>query len=349
MPSRDPTFRRWFVRGPGRTGSILLLLAVGVLLLVAWLMARHADDTHPSSQIVVIHAYSALDDVLDDGLLPAFRARWKQQTGEAVEFVTTFGGSGAITERILARVPAQVALLSSEIDARRLAPRIVRPDAWKNLPHGGVLGQTPIVLRVREGNPKGIADFGDLVSDDVDVVLCDPATSGLGVWTLLAVYGSAFRRTSSPAEALAQARALAARPVDLLPNARAAGRFFETAGGDVRPAYEADVLGTPSRSPPPGEVVRPPRTILCEPVVVVIRRYVAAGQRRLVHAFVAFLWSPQAQAILREYGFQPPGADTEATGIEDPFTLADLGGPDAAHETVLDILRRGPDEGPPPR
>ena len=49
---------------------------------------------------------------------------WEARTGERVAVVTAFAGSGTITNQIVMGVPADLALLSLELDAERSgAPR----------------------------------------------------------------------------------------------------------------------------------------------------------------------------------------------------------------------------------
>src|SRR5206468_9190738 len=125
-----------------------------------------------------------------------FARRWQAQTGEHVEFITSFAGSGTITNQITLGVPAQVALLALELDAGRLAKAgVIPPGSWRRLPHGGVVNRTPFVLVVRKGNPKRIHDFADLARPGVKVVHPDPLTSGGANWAILAEYGSAARRS----------------------------------------------------------------------------------------------------------------------------------------------------------
>ena len=124
-------------------------------------------------------------------------------------------------------------------------------------------------------------------------------------------------------------------------NARAAARCFRMGVGDVTFAYEQDLLADSSHPAAPGVVVRPRRTILCEPVVVVLRRNIPRTTQTVMDAFVAFLWSEKAQAVLRDHGFLPPDGVPDDPEIEDAFTLADLGGAEAAQRDILDrVLAR---------
>lgn len=324
MPDRESSERK----GPWARGLVAVAVIAGAVA-IAWLGSRLGwFPTTSPTRVVVLYCFSTLDDVMQERLLPAFREQWRSERGEEVEFVVTFAGSGDITKRILGEYPADVAIVSSELDAYRLpAPW----QAWRALPHGGVLARTPLVIVTRPGNPRGIQSFEDLAGEGVALLHADPATSGAAELAVVAEYGAALRRGLDGEPAVEQLAAIwrnvAARPA----TAREARTRFERGEGDALVTYAADVVGSPSRPQIQGEIVAPVATILAEPVVVKIEKNIDAGQRRVVEAFVAFLWSPEAQQSLGEYGFLRADAAGDAAvlelpGIEDLFTLADLGG-----------------------
>ena len=47
-----------------------------------------------------------------------------------------------------------------------------------------------VVFVVRQGNPKGIADWADLDRDDIAIITPNPKTSGNGKYSFLAAWGS---------------------------------------------------------------------------------------------------------------------------------------------------------------
>ena len=50
------------------------------------------------------------------------------------------------------------------------------------------------MLVVRQGNPKGIKDWGDLVKDGVQVITPNPKTSGGARWNYLAAWAYASKQ-----------------------------------------------------------------------------------------------------------------------------------------------------------
>jgi len=293
---------------------------------------------------VVFYGFSILGEALNEDVLPAFARHWRQTTGERVEFITSFAGSGTVTNQITLGVPAQVALLSLELDAERLAKagRVI-PGSWRRLPHGGVVNRTPFVLVVRRGNPKGIKDFADLARPGVRVVHPDPMTSGGANWALLAEYGSAARRSpgrekEAGFEAL---RGVWRHVVAQAASARAARTQFENGFGDVLVTYEQDVLGDAVKGKLPGEIVYPPSTVLSEHTLVVVDENVAPADRPVIDALVQFLWSEPAQRLFVRRGFRSVDEGLNAANpafgtIQDPFRVADFGGWDRVKKEIVD-------------
>ncbi len=67
--------------------------------------------------------------------------------------------------------------LSGDID--RIAEAGKLPEDWQSkLPHNSSPYTSTIVFLVREGNPKGIKDWGDLVKDGVEVITPEPEDLG---------------------------------------------------------------------------------------------------------------------------------------------------------------------------
>src|SRR5262249_48139046 len=119
-----------------------------------------------------------------------FQEQWLEKTGQQIHFAPSFAGSEIVTNQIVNGVEADVAILAIE----RNADRLLRPDVtkcnWRKLPYGGIVNRTPIVIAVRQGNPKRIRDFSDLGKPGVKLIHCDPTSSGAGQWGVLAIYGS---------------------------------------------------------------------------------------------------------------------------------------------------------------
>jgi sulfate transport system substrate-binding protein len=339
MGSGDSSFLR---RAVARAAAAALTLSVA--LYAAWPLLPWART--PDIRTVLFYGFSILGEVMNDGIFPAFQAEWQSRTGEQVEFISSFSGSGTITNQMILGVPADVALLSLELDALRLVDAgVLDGPTWHDLPHQGVVNRTPFIILVRPGNPLGIRSFADLGRPGVGVVHPDPLTSGGAQWAILAEYGSALRTTGDPEIAHAQLLATWRNVVAQAASARAARTQFESGFGDALITYEQEVVYDMGRGRLQGAIVYPESTILSEHTLVVLDRNIEPEERELIDAFVEFLWSDTAQRIFVEHGFRSldPGltAENQALGeIPDAFTVADLGGWPEAKREVIDAIWR---------
>jgi nucleotide-binding universal stress UspA family protein len=166
------------VRRPKISLSILLLIALGLYMLWPWLPF---PERAAKPRTIIFYGFSILDEAMNQGIFPAFQKQWKETTGEEVEFVSSFAGSGTVANQLIMGMPAHLALLFLELDAQRLSDAgVIAPQSWRRLPYQGVVNRTPFVILVRPGNPKGIHDYNDLTQPGIGVVHLDPLTSGGG-------------------------------------------------------------------------------------------------------------------------------------------------------------------------
>ncbi len=319
-----------------------LAFGAALLLYALWpwlpLPARAAPP-----RIIVFYGFSILGDVMTEAIFPAFQRRWQDQTGEHVEFISSFAGSGTVTNQLIMGVPADLALLSLELDAQRLADAgVTPPQSWHRLPHRGVVNRTPFIILVRPGNPQGIQDFTDLARPGIRVVHPDPLTSGGANWAIVAEYGAGVRQQPNHPQAghdllLGIWRNVVAQAS----SARGARTQFDNGFGDALITYEQEPLWDQARGRLRGEIVYPQRTILSEHTLVVLDRNVAPEERALIDAFVAFLWSEPAQQLFVAHGFRSMderlnGGNPAFGTIADPFLIDAFGGWQAAKREIVD-------------
>lgn len=331
-----PLLAQWLV-------VVSLLGGLALYALWPWLPGVRARP----SRTIVLYGFSILGEVVNEGIFPAFQAEWDARTGERVELTSAFASSGTITNQIILGVPAEVAIVSLELDALRLVENGVVPGpTWRDLPHGGVVNRTPFIILARPGNPKGIADFANLARPGVGVVHPDPLTSGGAQWAILAEYGSVILETGDEELAFNQLLGIWRNVVAQAGSARAARTQFENGFGDALITYEQEAVFDRARGRLAAEIVYPPETVLSEHTVVVIDKNVTQAQRDLIDAFVDFLWSETAQRIFVEYGFRSVDeslneANPNFGEIARPFTVADLGGWPQVKEEVIETIWKG--------
>src|SRR5205823_256679 len=75
-----------------------------------------APTRDPRVETLTIGAYSVAREAFHEGLLPAFAARWKRQTGRDLRFEESYNASGAQSRAIAAGFDADIAVLSLEGD-----------------------------------------------------------------------------------------------------------------------------------------------------------------------------------------------------------------------------------------
>jgi sulfate/thiosulfate transport system substrate-binding protein len=323
---------------------LLPALFLAALLLYAawpWLPFSRPKKT----PAIIFYGFSILGEVMNDGIFPAFQEKWTAEGHGKVAFRSSFSGSGTITNQIVLGAPAQLALLSLESDADRLAEaKAVAADSWKRLPNGGVVNRTPFVIFVRPGNPRGIRDFADLTKPGVRVVHPDPLTSGGANWAVVAEYGAGFREAGGQqAAGEAMLAGIWGNVAAQAASARAARTQFENGFGDALITYEQEAVFDKSRGRLKADVVYPRRTILSEHTLVLIDRNIRPEDRALVESFAQFLWSERAQQIFVRYGFRSVREDLnsghpEFGRIEDPFRISDFGGWRKAKREIVDAV-----------
>lgn len=324
----------------GRVISIIIVLTV--LIFIVW--QGNYLATSPEPRTPVVYCFTGMQEVMERGMFPAFQEYWEKEQGEHVEFIPTFAGSGTIVDKIISRFPAEVAILSSPIDAIRLSERVLVPaKSWEGLPNGGVFSRSPMIMIVREGNPLEITDFPDLSKPGTRVIHPDPLTSGAGQWGLLAIYGSVFRASGDILAAHRSVEEIWKNVVHDPSSSREAIQLFTGGKGDILITYEANLQGNAERDQIPGQLIYPQSTMVSEHIVLPINKNIKSGQKELVDAFIQFLWSDEAQYILTIYGFNSV-IDTldhtqPASGhIHDVFTLDSMGGPWRVKRSIVEKL-----------
>lgn len=327
-----------------QTFPLVFLAALAVYAVWPWLpLPGRAAPTHT----VVFYGFSILGEVMNHGVFPSFQSQWHEKTGERVEFISAFAGSGTVTNQIIMGVPADIGLFPLELDAARIAATgISAPQSWHALPHKGVVNLTPFIILVRPGNPKNIRDFADLARPGVRVVHPDPLTSGGANWAIIAVYGAGMRQhPKNPHAGYELLRGVWGNVVTQAPSARAARTQFDNGFGDALITYEQEVLWDRSRGKLRGEIVYPRSTVLSEHMVMSIDRNIEPEENDLIRNFIQFLWSETAQQIFIEYGFRSVEEELNIANpnfgkIEDPFFIRDFGGWERAKPEIIDAVWR---------
>jgi ABC-type sulfate transport system substrate-binding protein len=293
-----------------------------ILILTLFIGGRTilANDQVPIR--LVVYAFSTQEEVLSNGILPAFEKQWEAETGRMLEIESIYDPSDILAERINLGGPADIALLSNARHVRWF--RIEKMIGKENQP--SFIGYTPMVIVTRPGNPYEINSYADLTQPNLRLLHADPRSSGAGEWSLLAEYGSALLETSDPNIAEAQLKAIWDNVRLLGPSARATLTLFELGAGDAVITYEQDARLAQEHGVPL-EIIVPPHTIIAQHVAVVVDENISRCKRPVVQSFMDFLLSDAGQQILGRYHMRPATeVYEEVPSMIQPFMVEDLGG-----------------------
>ena len=173
----------------------------------------------------------------------AIAEEWaKTEEGAGVRFTTSYGASGDQSRAVVSGLEADYVHFSVSSDVTRLVDEGLVADTWDDGPTKGVVSSSVVVFAVREGNPKGIETWEDLVEPGVEIVTPNPASSGAARWNALAAYGQAIHSGSSDAEATDYLTRFFANVVALPGSGRDATTAFLGGTGDVLMAYENEAI-----------------------------------------------------------------------------------------------------------
>lgn len=240
----------------------------------------------------------------------AFAKSWKAKTGDNVKIKQSHGGSGKQARSVIDGLEADVVTLALGYDIDALTERnLLRKDWQTRLPHNASPYTSTIVLLVRKGNPKAIKDWNDLVKPGVAVITPNPKTSGGARWNHLAAWGYALRQ---PGGNEAKAKDFLTKLYKNVPvldsGARGATTTFVERGiGDVLIAWENEAyLAVKELGPDKFDIITPSVSILAEPPVAVVDKFADKhGTRKVAEAYLNFLYTDEAQAIIAQNYYRP--------------------------------------------
>jgi sulfate/thiosulfate-binding protein len=246
-----------------------------------------------------------------------FATYWKQKTGDEVTVSQSHGGSGKQARAVIDGLAADVVTLglAPDIDAIVKNAHIVSPKWETALPDHATPYTSTIVFLVRQGNPKGIKDWPDLIKPGVEVVTPNPKTSGGARWNFLAAYGYILQTAHDPAKAKDFVKSLYGNVKVLDAGARGSTvTFVERGEGDVLIAWENEALLSVNKlNPGQFQIVYPSRSVLAEPPVAVVDANVDKhGTREVAEAYLKYLYSPEGQDVVARNYYRPRAKDVLA-------------------------------------
>jgi len=239
----------------------------------------------------------------------AFAAHYKKTTGKDVKIDQTHAGSSAQARAVADGLDADVVTFNTTTDIEFLASKgLVAADWTHRFPNGATPTTSTMLFLVRNGNPKNIRDWDDLIKPGVQVVVVNPKTGGNGRMAYLAAWGSVRKKGGTDAQAAEFVGKLYKNVPILAKGGRdATAIFLQRNIGDVLITFESEVVSV-DREFGAGKVdaIHPSTSLVTENPVAVIERTVAKrGTGALAQAYLDYLYSEEAQEIAAKHAIRP--------------------------------------------
>jgi len=266
--------------------------------------------------------------------------------GEGVTWEESYGASGDQSRAVEGGLDADYVHFSVTPDVTRLVDAGLVDETWDDGPNKGIVTDSVVVLVVREGNPKDIKGWDDLVRDDVGIVTPNPGSSGAARWNILGAWQHVIAGGGSKADAEEFVGKLLGNVKAFPGSGRDATQAFQSGTGDVLISYENEAILARQNGEEIDYVV-PDDTLLIENPAAVL-----SDADPKAEAFLDFVLSPEGQQQYVSKGFRPlntvEGVEVgEVEGATDPsdpfpevktlFTIDDdFGGWDEVNSTFFD-------------
>jgi sulfate/thiosulfate-binding protein len=197
--------------------------------------------------------------------------------------------------------------LAGDVDALNKQAQLIPANWQKRLPHNSSPYTSTIVLVVRQGNPKGIKDWDDLVKPGISVITPNPKPSGGARWNYLAAWEYAKRKYGGDAKAQEFVTKLYTNVPVLDSGARGSSvTFAQRNQGDVFISWENEAHLLEKEFGSKVDIVYPSISILAEPPVTVVDKNVdRKGTRKVAEAYLQYLYSDEGQEIAAKNFYRP--------------------------------------------
>jgi sulfate transport system substrate-binding protein len=308
-------------------------IVVGIVMLWSAALAFGAEPAKalPGARLTLVGASD--DKAALAALAKGFRS---SAAGRHVSFTQVYGSSRSLSASLGNGRHADLVSLSTPSDVAALADAGVVAPGWDAGAHHGVVADSVVVFVVRKGNPVGLKTWRDLAQPNVEVLFPNPYFASAGKWDVLAAYGSQRELGRSQPAALDFVRELFRNVGVQDPSEAQAWHTFLGGEGDVLLTTEAEAIRA-QHSGARIDYVVPNQTLLVEVPVAVTRQSTHPEQAK---AFVSWLFTPEAQALLPAQGLRPVlSSAAPKTAFPHPaglFTIKKVGGWRSAETRFFD-------------
>jgi sulfate/thiosulfate transport system substrate-binding protein len=230
------------------------------------------------------------------------RKAWQQTPdGNSVSFNQSYGASTDQARAVANGLEADLVFLSTGDDVNLLVDAGLVDAKWNRQSYDGIGADTVVVFAVRNGNPKHIKGWNDLVKPGVQVLTPNPFSSGSAKWNILAAYGAQRRLGKTDRQATAYVEKLFRHVVSQDTSGRNATNTFLSGKGDALLTYESEALASRAAGQDVQYVI-PRQSMLIELPIAVLKD---SANKDAANRFSRFVKTAPAQELFAQNGFRP--------------------------------------------
>lgn len=254
----------------------------------------------------------------------------KTDAGKGTTWSESYGASGDQSRAVASGLKADYVHFSVTPDVTRLVEAGLVDESWDDGPNKGIVTDSVVVLVVREGNPKNIQTWDDLIQPGVGIVTPNPGSSGAARWNILGAWQHVIAAGGTEDDAKAFLAKFLGNVVSFPGSGRDATQAFQSGTGDVLISYENEAI-LARQNGEKFDYIVPSDTLLIQNPAAVTKDADPKAQ-----AFLDFALSAEGQKIYASKGFRP----LESTGTVDVGEVEganDPANPFPAIETLFTI------------
>ena len=225
----------------------------------------------------------------------------KTPAGGDATFSQSFGASTDQARAVANGLKADIVFLSTGDDVNLLVDAGLVDPKWNRQSYNGIAADTVVVFAVRNGNPKHIKGWNDLIRSGVQVVTPNPFSSGSAKWNILAAYGAQRRLGKTDKQATGYVQKLFSHVVSQDTSGRNATNTFLAGRGDVLITYESEAINSRLNGQNIQYVIQR-QSMLIELPIAVLK---SSSNKDKANQFIRFVKGDTAQDLLAQFGFRP--------------------------------------------
>jgi len=304
-----------------RTGLYALIAVIVAALIAGYFLLSGGDDSDaaegdgPNAGQTINIVGFAVPEAANKAIAGEFT---KTEDGRGVKFKTSYGASGDQSRAVEGGLKADYVHFSVATDVDRLVKAGLVDANYDQGENKGIVSSSIVVLGVRQGNPKNIQGWDDLIKPGVGIVTANPASSGAARWNALGAWTHITENGGSEADATKFVDALFKNVVSLTNSGRDATTSFLEGNGDVLIAYENEAI-LAAQNGEGFDYVIPDTTFKIENAGALLKKHTPAAE-----AWLDFVISDEGQKQFALKGFRPIRDDVDYGGTVE-------GAPDPAH------------------